>query len=60
MQVQFGSPIDLKPAACVVLRAAHVRRNQEALILGEELCLPVAIDGVGAVHKAVGDRTATG
>ena len=31
-------PRDLKPAAGVVLRTRHVGRNQEALILGEDLC----------------------
>ena len=58
--MKLWAPGDLEPAACIVLRAAHVGRYQEALVLGEELRLPVAIDGVGGIDEAVGNSAAAG
>src|SRR5260370_42452862 len=60
MQVQLWSPDELYPATCIVLRSAHVRGYEKSFVLGEELGLPVAIEGVGGIHEAVRDRTAAG
>ena len=59
MKAKLRVPCDLQPAACVVMGSGHVGRDQEALILTEQLRLPVSIDGVRRVHKAIGDRTAS-
>ena len=60
MQMQLRRPRNLKPAAHVMLRAAHVGGNQESLILGEGLRLPVMIEGIGAVEESIRYRTAAG
>src|SRR5258705_3806334 len=43
-----------------MLGPAHIRGYEEPLVLGEELRSPVAIEGIGGIHKAICDRTATG
>ena len=43
-----------------MLGSAHVGRYEESLVLGEELRSPVAIEGIGGIYEAIGDRTATG
>ena len=40
--------------------ARQVGGDEEALVLGEELGLPVGGDGVGGVEEAVGDGAAAG
>jgi hypothetical protein len=60
MQVQLWIPCELKPTACVVLRSAHIGGYEKSFVLGEELCLPMAIDGIRGIHKAICDRPAAG
>ena len=60
MQMQLRRPRNLKPTAHVMLRAAHIRRNQEPLVLGEGLRLPVRIEGIRAVHEPIRYRAAAG
>ena len=57
--MQFRVPGDLEPSAGIVLRAVHIGRNQETLILSEDLGSPVAVDRKGAIHKAICNGSAT-
>ncbi len=43
-----------------MLRPAHIGGYEEPLVLGEELRSPVAIEGIGGIHKAICGRTAAG
>src|SRR5258707_9722276 len=43
-----------------MLGSAHVGGYEEPLVLGEDLRSPVAIEGIGGIYKAIGDRTAAG
>src|SRR6202051_3252488 len=59
-QADLGVPGDVDPAAGVVVGAGEVGGDEEALVLGEELGLPVAADAVGGGEEAVGDGAAAG
>ena len=59
-KAKIRCPGYLEPSAYIVLRAIHVRRDQEALILREGLHRPVAIQRDGAIEEAVGDGGAAG
>lgn len=60
MQVQVRVPDELQPAACIVLRSAHIGGYEKSLVLSEELGLPVGIEGVRSIHEAVRDRPPAG
>ena len=54
-EVEVRVPGELEPSTDVVLSARHVGGDQETLVLGEDVCCPVGVDGIGAVNEAVGD-----
>ena len=59
MQVQLRRPVDLEPGARIVLGSTHERGDEESLILGEDLHLPVTVEGIGSIHKSVCDCAST-
>src|ERR1700744_4398904 len=60
MQVQLWIPDKLQPSTCIVLCPVHIRGNKKALVLSEDLGLPVRVEGVRAIYKAIGDGPSTG